>query len=305
MISQYYTRLFERDIIPSSFSYWKKLSKNNKITPFILLAHSDKPWDWLELSKNKNLTIDVVIFLSDKPWDWYYISKLYFPFELVLKFPNKNWNWCHLSSKKDVNLNIVRKLSDKDWDWHHDISRDKNLTPEMVIEFPDKDWDWNHLSGKIDFVEKLLVLFPNKEWNWIVLSMLPVSRNILDKILEPKNLFSGIMTNVSYNPNINLEFVLKYPQLEWEWANITNISLENILKNLKTFEKVNRKFWTNLSGHRDLTLEIIEKYSNKPWDWYAVSENTNIRNIPRLLKFTNIYHIDFDVIVPFDYHLSF
>ena len=49
----------------------------------------------------------------------------------------------------------------------------------------------------------------------------------------------------SYNPNITMEIVEKYPDKPWNWYRI--------------------------SCNPNITMEIVEKYPDKPWDWYGLS----------------------------------
>jgi hypothetical protein len=44
------------------------------ITPDIVRANPDKPWDWSGISSNPSITWDIIQANPDKPWDWSGIS---------------------------------------------------------------------------------------------------------------------------------------------------------------------------------------------------------------------------------------
>lgn len=56
--------------------------------------------------------------------------------------------------------------------------------------------------------------------------------------------------DLSYNPNLTLDIVLKYPNEEWNWEIISN--------------------------HPNITFEMIKLYPDLPWKWNYISVNPNI-----------------------------
>ena len=52
---------------------------------------------------------------------------------------------------------------------------------------------------------------------------------------------------ISYNPNIRIETILKYPDKPWSWD------------------------W--ISRNPNITMEFVEKNLDKPWDWIGISLN--------------------------------
>ena len=68
--------------------------------------------------------------------------------------------------------------------------------------------------------------------------------------------------NVSWNHNITMEMIKKYPDKPWNWDGI--------------------------SENPNITIEIIEKYPDKPWNWDYISCNPNI-TIEFIEKYPNKY----------------
>ena len=74
---------------------------------------------------------------------------------------------------------------------------------------------------------------------------------------------------ISWNPNITMSFIEKYPDKPWDWNTIsrnTNITISFLEKN---FDKP--WVWYCISRNQNITMEFIEKNLDKRWDWCSIS----------------------------------
>lgn len=125
-----------------------------------------------------------------------------------------------------------------------------------------------HIYKLIDLVNAI----PNFDWRYLSLSE---NRNIyLEDIEENKGLdennpiYPFDADRLSRNPNITLEFVLKYPDLDWDWQELSkNIPISDILSKTELPWS-----WNDLIVDRKVTdLEFILKLPKSQWNWYILS----------------------------------
>ena len=71
-----------------------------------------------------------------------------------------------------------------------------------------------------------------------------------------------------------MDIIEKHPEKPWEWADISwnpNLTMEFIEKHPE--EDWN---WNLISVNPNITMDIIEKHPEKPWELEFVSQNPNI-----------------------------
>ena len=197
----YNLNLTENFILKYPYQDWdiRYLINNNKITDFKALSkfkyidqeiidnYPDKSWDWEWLIQNTSIHIEKYIPLNSikkYPYKWYYLYLSKNPNiteEFILKYPYQNWNMCFLiKNDKITDFNALSKF--------------KNIDEYIIEIYPNKPWDWEWLIENTDInVEKYIPLnliekYRYKKWNYWKLSK---------------------------NPNLTEEFILKYPNQNW------------------------------------------------------------------------------------------
>jgi hypothetical protein len=67
---------------------------------------------------------------------------------------------------------------------------------------------------------------------------------------ELRSVKPWVWQGISWNPNLTMDFIEKYPDKDWNWHGISEIP--------------------------NLTMDFIEKHSNEDWDWFHFSSSPNL-----------------------------
>jgi len=82
------------------------------------------------------------------------------------------------------------------------------------------------------------------------------------------------MTEISANPAVDFNLVLKYPDLHWKYGNFTERGFD---------------MWYSkgLSGNQNITIDIIKNNPEKPWNYYIILKTTefNANNFDDILSY--------------------
>ena len=90
-----------------------------------------------------------------------------------------------------------------------------------------------------------------------------------------------IWGNITKNPNLKLEWVLKYPKKPWCWGTLSCkfLTFDNAEKWLRELPNAPWR-WDLVSRNKmtdkDKLIKLIKKYPNKPWDWKYISKHNLI-----------------------------
>ena len=241
------------------------LIDNNKITDFnaiskfkyinkkIINKYPDKPWDWNWLLwclyddiENNNINLDI-IEKNIKKINFYYLS--YNPNltkEFILKYPYQNWDTKYILKKFNINLKnkygiiskCQNKLKDIDIIMSGKIKVDFEFLTKLLFidqniinKYPNKPWDWNWLLEKTDNI---------------------IEHNNINLDIIEKNILKINFYYLSYNPNLTENFIMKYPNKNW---NIEYLIDNNKITDFKAF-----------SRFKNINEKIINKYPDKKWD---------------------------------------
>jgi hypothetical protein len=206
---------------------------------------------------SKTITFSDIINNPDVNWDYSGLLRNYcFDKYKIYTFHNHKLD-CEYSDelKKHTKLwaNIESYIIDPytkesyyNWD---DISKHENLTYETIINICNSCW------------------YP-VPFNW---KLIYLNKNIDKSLYLNSNPSRYIDFNV-ISQVVNLEDVLTYDDINWNWYAISlnqNIKLETITKHL------NLKWnWYAISIRSDLTIDFIRKYQTL-LDWKQLSKNDN------------------------------
>ena len=245
------------------------LSKNSNLTRDFILKYPYQDWDIGYLIKNNKIT------------DFNALSKFkYINQRIIDGYSYKPWDWEWLIENTNINveryisLNLIEKYKNKWGYWS--LSKNSNLTEEFILKYPDKDWDIEYLIynnkitdfntlSKFKYINQDIIdeyLYKPWDWEWLI-----ENTNINVEKYIPLNLIEKYKNKWGYwslseNPNLTEEFILKYPDKDWD--------IEYLIKKNKIID------FNALSKFKYLNQRIIDKYRNSPWNWEWIIENTNI-----------------------------
>ena len=230
---------------------------------------------------------------------------LFYDLNFIFKYPNKKWNikyliknidkylsWDWVIENIDIDMdikyipfNIIEKYKYK---WKYDcLCFNPNLTEEFILKHPNKPWNIKYLikNNKItDFkaltkfkniTQDIINQYSNKPWNWgwlIENTQIIIEKYIPLNLIEKYN-YKLCYWNLSKNPNITEEFILKYLYQNWD--------IDYLIENNKITD------FKALSKFKYIDKNIINNYPGKPWDWEWLIENTDI-NVKRYIPFNLI-----------------
>ena len=100
----------------------------------------------------------------------------------------------------------------------------------------------------------------------------------------PNYRYEHIIRNLSSNPLITLKFIDDHPEIYWYWYDITdnpNLTLDFVIKYIDKPWNWDKK---GLSCKRIINNDFLINYSNKCWNWYTLSENSAIHINEELLE---------------------
>ena len=148
-----------------------------------------------------------------------------------------------------------------------------------------------HFTKLIDLVNEL-----NKEWDYEFLSE---NRNIYMEDIENDKLNNNLepfqKTSISNNQNVNIEFILKYPNTIEDYKNEDDYKYHGSIYS-------NGLFWDWESLSNKLGFPVVRKYPNLPWnyrlidastinDWEYVFENPIYHYVENICKYIPLKYI--------------
>lgn len=237
-------------------------STNPALTMEIVERYPDFPWVWLHMHKLYCDNIKLVLKYIDKRLSWAAIS-MNMPMQDIIDNPQLPWSWPLVGHRQDITLELIQKLpaearesvSSTFWRYNENITfRDIEQTP---VE----------LRRSIDEIElrqriKLLTIEDVKLYRhkfrevfhfWENASKSPLIT--FQDIYDNQDLpwcrdTRGPRCQVSENPNITIDIVLKHLDFGWSWI--------------------------HLSQHPNITFKDILANPSLPWEWFWVTANPNV-----------------------------
>ena len=139
------------------------MSYNDKfVTPEIVEAHLDKPWDWSVLTENKKFTIEYIESHIDFPWSWKDLCrndnltadffKRYFQSKYNLQV------YCFDSFDEKPNLinetmKLIKEIPNLEVRWWE---ASRTFPIQFIEENPHLPWDWNAISRNPNLTEAFI-----------------------------------------------------------------------------------------------------------------------------------------------------
>lgn len=227
-----------------------------KINLQILKKYYNRNWCMSLLSRNVNFQISWIITFPDSDWDYIYLSHPQrFKVEWLERTYYLPWHYPLISRHPAITLEILKRLNKKRWDYNYIASKHKITIEWLDIFKSSRHLSFNSVTKNVNVPLKIIeACFPMKEWNF---------------------------KQLSYNFNLTLDFIKKYPSENWDfyimsdsyysgWYNMKKITLEW----LEEFPDENWCFW-HLSNHPKLTMEWLQKFPDKDWDVYSISKRND------------------------------
>jgi hypothetical protein len=122
----------------------------------------------------------------------------------------------------------------------------------------------------LDFVNE----YNNKEWD---ITGIIANINVFpEDIINDTNCFKdNIPYNLSFNPNLTVEFILAHPELTWKYEDIIeNIDIKHIINHPEIAWKYN-----NLFDNDNLSIDYLILIADKITNWYEMTVCMPIKDI--------------------------
>ncbi len=294
------------------------LINHNLFTIYITDIYPEFEWDYSLLSETKSRFKNKEIYNEN-------IYKEIYDLELtkfILKHENLNWDYSKISSLQNLPYHFIQKNKDKNLDYDL-LSENKNITNEFLRENIEKDLNFFSINDHPNITWDLIYNNLDKKWIPLLLSSNPIVtqdiilnyKNVSDFIEKtsgktiPENTIlyrekiktNGWNSSISYNPNINMDFVKSNLHLNWNFTQLMHnknihfddimnnldlpwdfqlftIKYSDILKNTKITEKLldlNNEYILSSMINED-NYDIILKNLDKNWDFGLLSSNSAV-----------------------------
>ena len=189
---------------------------------------------------------------------------------IIINNLDKDLSWSGLSANSNITLDIIENNLELPWKWDF-ISKNPNLTSDFFLKYINKDWNWYDISQQSFVTIDLIKSNIHLNWDWDILSEI-MSLDIIENNLE----FPWDWDIISCNKNININFILKYKDQQFNWKHLSchkNITIENILDTIYILPWK----WTYISFNPNITIDFIKQYKNKiNWDTLSLNNYINL-----------------------------
>lgn len=238
-------------ILGSLKHVWTRASENPNLTVDFVNAHPEKPWDYKKLSMHPMITREFVLENANNT------------------DANKQLSFILLSSNTSIDIDLVLELQDKDWFWK-DVAKNPSISPSYLFTHPTLPWKLEHL-----------VQNPNINEDDI-----PIIRTKLEGANPEYS--EEVWKRLSKHPNITIEYMLRHPEIKWNWnfaSDNPNIRWQHVLDHpdkrwskLIVMENVSRN--PKNSPQDVMNLVIPDSFTNVPvleqYRWDGIAQNPNI-----------------------------
>lgn len=176
---------------------------------------------------------------------------------------------------------LVEKRLDRfktKWKWHHLSQLNGFLKYLHMCEKEKlKEVSFLHLLYKNDFTMNEVMkyeAFFDEDISYKICASIDVNDNLIE-IMNDFPEFPWNMRALSANKSITLDFIIKNPQLNWDYVMMSlnpTIKLKDILANHKYLPWN----WIEFSVNDELTIEMIKSNLDLPWSLFYCCGNINI-----------------------------
>jgi hypothetical protein len=280
---------------------WYGITVNKNITMDIVQKNINLPWNFKYIGLNENITFDFIIDNLNKKDNMFNIvldiDDIYTNMFLTIDIVNKlkdyiEIDWWHVSGHNNITIDIIEEYIDYiDFD---SVCHNDNMTFDFVKKYYDRfknNFNWNKLSYHKNITMDNILEHIEYPWNF--------------KYVTENHNFNISMINYYYinmiEYHINWFFISDYSSImmedienhlhyPWDWYQVSlnpNITIEFIIKYM---DKYPLNF-TRISMNKNITLDMIENNLDLPWEWEYIAKKNNITEefiIKHMDKFTNI-----------------
>jgi len=143
--------------------------------------------------------------------------------------------------------------------------------------------NFEHIYDNKVIVEKAydlgLIFWSYDDWEWWKEDNISNHPNLQLEWIEKFPDKDWNWKEISKNPNLQLEWIEKFPDKDWNWKEISDVHVKYTKKiKFEWIEKFPEKKWDwgCISCHENLRLEWIEKFPEKKWDWKEILNHPNL-----------------------------
>lgn len=310
--------------LPWKYEY---ISTNKTLNIEYVIENLDKDWDWSYICQNEGITVNELLNYKNKIKNIDYLSyREDITKDIIKEHKDIHWDVSGMDFDESFDLDFLKYLKNErglncSYRWYTlikitvddiinnpdipcnniSIAENNNLSVDDCIQLYKKNIiiDLDKLYGKNGISIKHIKENPDIKWDYYLFSKFVK----IEEIDENPD-FPWDWTGVSVNKNLTIDFILKYKvNLIIKYVNVTNISWEDIIKNIDigwcieelaakpmTIEillKLHEKFKANnfIPATYDVKLTIDNILNNKhiKWDFKNLTNNLYL-NIEDFLK---------------------
>ncbi len=274
----------------------KEMNKNEFLFQKINYTFTSEYKDFIykeKYIKTKENLLEYVYFNKFKN-DHNYIQ------DIIIKNPN--------ITLKIIN-NLIYKLKNIQERKFFDLLSYNKIDIYIIIYFESKNWNSTGISNNQYLSIEDIFRYPFINWDYMYLLRNPnVTMEIFESIYDLyKHDAIDYLDELSFNPNLTIDIIEKYDNINWDWdgisGNIKKLSLDDYIRyiefwdhsllsiniDFKIFDKYPNQKWNYiyLSENDNLDIDIIIKHLNKKWNWSFISKHNNI-TIDIIKKYPNL-----------------
>jgi hypothetical protein len=194
--------------------------------------------------------------------------------DIVLANKKARWNWYLLSKNPNITLQDICANPTLPWN-RHSIHENPSISIEQIRGCVQRYWHWNILASNPglcinDFIEDGYNAYYAADYGLFE----EMRRNIL-------GVDDSFWLNLSENPTLTMDHLIKYPYMKWNWAIISkhpNITPEFVVTH-REFTGYTPATW--LSRNPNITFEFTIAHPSPHWDYTTreILRSTTMANI--------------------------
>jgi hypothetical protein len=238
-----------------------------------ILKYKDK-LNITELCKNKNLTINMI---------QYFLDQDVFPEEM---------SGYNLSSNPNLTVTFLRENSYMDWDWSTiSVIAMNHMNIDSILRYKYMPWRFGRLgyANPSQLTLEHVVQNGDIDWNWYAVTFSMTMKEFEENPDLPWDFY-----NLSYNKNLDLDYVLANIDKRWDWFGIYSTHDAKRLMCCTDTPDHRYKYFA-LSGNKYLTRNDVNAHPHENWNGIRLLEN-KIKTLDEIVN-----HFDNECVISDDY----
>ena len=268
---------------------WSHVSSNPIITPSVLRAHPELPWQNFALVFNESMTWDVFLerietlnqlgslrYLSEHPC---------MDPERARQAPREvwgNWDWVEIYSSPRMTLDrleaVCRQASQPRLARHYILAcGSANVPFAYILAHPEVPWNLSRRSAHDPHIQQHVQQAPGLAWDLSAMSENP--HISLDFVQRTGYVVDVLQVDCVFGPDgtvIEHQAMPLLQQGEWDWVGLSAnpcMTLDDLAREELPWE------WAQVSMNPNLTWDFVMERLHYAWRWESLSANLPLERI--------------------------